>query len=141
MNTLLLETVPLQYSSLSSILEACSSPLTILSLRVDVDGVKDVYDALAFDSLTYHAPQNPRSVVEASFRQEAFMRMVQLRRGLLRHSGDGERLRSLTLCAPYSSKPSEILNTLAELEEEGLAVEFHGYGISAHFETELGAES
>ncbi|KAK0190118.1 hypothetical protein F5146DRAFT_652396 [Armillaria mellea] len=151
LDTLLLELVPLQYSSLSSILETCATTLTRLSLRVDMDSAKDVYDALAFDGITCLAPHvndltlrddscplrlggiHDRSL-EASFHQEAFMRMVQSRW----HRVDGARLRSLTLCAPYSGKPLEILNTL---EEEGLAVEFHGYATAAHFETELGTES
>ncbi|PBK64668.1 hypothetical protein ARMSODRAFT_1087800 [Armillaria solidipes] len=158
LETLLLEIVPLHYSSLSSILETCATTLTRLSLRVDMDGAKDVYDALTFDGITCLAPHvddltlrddsctlGPDRILdwsfEASFHQEAFMRMVQSRWGLPGHRGDGARLRSLTLCAPYSSKPSEILNTLAEFEEEGLAVEFHGYATSAHFETKLGTES
>lgn len=53
--------------------------------------------------------------------------MVQSRWGLPPHSGHGARVRSLSLCAPYSSKPSEVLNTFAELQEEGLVVDFIVY--------------
>lgn len=155
--SLLLEISPLQHSSLSSILEICATTSTMAFLQVDVVGATDVYDTLLFDGVTCLAPHvndltlrvdscslGSQRVLERSFKvsfyREAFLRMVRSRWGLLRDRGDGARMRSLTLCAPSSSRPSEMLKTLAELEEEGLAVEFYGYSWVVHFEPELGTE-
>ncbi|PBK60924.1 hypothetical protein ARMSODRAFT_965583 [Armillaria solidipes] len=144
LETLLLEIPPFQLSPLTSILEACAITLTTLSLRVDLVGAKDIYGALTFDGVTCLAPnvedlslRDDSSFFSetdgidwsfrASFHGDPLVRMVQSRSGLSRGRGDGARLKSLTLCAPYSSRPTETLEKLAELQREGLAVEFHGY--------------
>ncbi|KAK0491817.1 hypothetical protein EDD18DRAFT_1358617 [Armillaria luteobubalina] len=143
LETLLLEIPPFQLSPLTSILEACATTLTTLSLQVDLVGAKDVYSALTFDGATCLAPniedlslRDDSSFLsetggldrasQASFHGDPFFRMVQSRYNLSGH-GDGARLRSLALCAPYSSRPMEMLGKLAELQQEGLAVEFYGY--------------
>ncbi|PBK93394.1 hypothetical protein ARMGADRAFT_124215 [Armillaria gallica] len=144
LETLLLEIPPFQLSSLSLILEACATTLTTLSLRVDLVGARDIYDALTFDGVTCLAPNiedlslrddssffSKTGGVDwsfhASFHGDSFCRMVQSRCDLSPRCGDSARLRSLTLCVPYSSRPTETLEKLAELQREGLAVEFHGY--------------
>ncbi len=144
LKTLLLEIPPFQLSPLTSILEACATTLTTLSLRVDLVGARDIYDALTFDGVTCLTPnvedlslRDDSSLFSktggidwsfhASFHGDPFFRMVQSRCGLSRGRGDGARLRSLSLCAPYSPRPTGTLQKLAELQREGLTVEFHGY--------------
>ncbi|KAK0185259.1 hypothetical protein F5146DRAFT_1228189 [Armillaria mellea] len=139
LETLLLEIPPFQLSPLTSILEACATMLTKLSLRVELFAARDIYSALTFDGITCLAPhvedlslRDDSSFVSetggldrtfrASFHGETFFGMVQSRCDLSR--GRGARLRSLNLCAPYSSRPTEILE---KLQQKGLAVEFHGY--------------
>ncbi|KAK0431094.1 hypothetical protein EV421DRAFT_198798 [Armillaria borealis] len=144
LETLLLEIPPFQLSSLTPILEACATTLNTLSLRVDLVGARDIYDALTFDGVTCLAPnvddlslRDDSSFFSetggidwsfrASFHGDPFFRMVQSRCDPSRGRDDGARLRSLTLCAPYSSRPTETLEKLAELQGDDLTVEFHGY--------------
>ncbi|KAK0234269.1 hypothetical protein IW262DRAFT_142583 [Armillaria fumosa] len=143
LETLLLEIPPFQLSPLTSILEACATTLTTLSLRVDLDGARDIYGVLTFDGATCLAPNvedlslrddssfssetgGLDRTFQVSFHGDPFFRMVQSRCDLSGR-GDGARLRSLALCAPYSSRPTETLGKLAELQREGLVVEFYGY--------------
>ncbi|KAK0479560.1 hypothetical protein IW261DRAFT_1607898 [Armillaria novae-zelandiae] len=144
LETLLLEIPPFQLSPPTSMLEACATTLTTLSLRVDLVGARDIYDALTFNGATCLAPNvkylslrdDSSSFSEtggldrtfrASFHRYSFFRMVQSRCNLSPGRGDAARLRSLTLCAPYSSRPTETVEKLAELQREGLVVDFYGY--------------
>ncbi|KAK0479550.1 hypothetical protein IW261DRAFT_1478012 [Armillaria novae-zelandiae] len=144
LETLILEIPPFQLSPLTSILEVCATTLTTLSLRVDLVGARDIYGALTFDGIMCLAPNVEDLSLRddsssfsktdgidrsfhASFHGDLFFRMVQSRCSLSRGHDEGARLRSLTLCAPYSSRPTETLEKLSQWQQEGLAVEFHGY--------------
>ncbi len=148
LETLLLEIPPFQLSPLSLILEACATTLSTLSLRVGLVGARDIYGALTFDGATCLVPsvedlslRDDSSFFSktggidwsfhASFHEDSLFRMVQSRCGLSRVHGDGARLRTLSLCAPYSPRPTETSEKLAELQREGLTVEFHGYSMVA----------
>ncbi|KAK0436519.1 hypothetical protein EV421DRAFT_1739478 [Armillaria borealis] len=132
--------------------QSCATTLSTLSLRVDLVGARDIYDALTFDGVTCLAP----NVEDLSLRDDSsffsetdgidwsfhasFLRRFLVQNwcsrgcGPSRDRGDG-RLRTLSLCAPYSSRPTETLEKLAELQREGLFVEFHGYSRVARWRT------
>ncbi|KAK0196231.1 hypothetical protein F5146DRAFT_1028922 [Armillaria mellea] len=136
---LYLEVPAIRWSHLQSILKACSSTLTSLSIRVDAKSSWEVYNAFTSDGPSCLVPRLeelcvrddmrprwPGEEVEASFADDVFLDMVFWRR---RSEGDGEVavLKSLTMCAPYAPRPDDALKELQELEEGGLKVEFHDY--------------
>ncbi|KAK0234280.1 hypothetical protein IW262DRAFT_143503 [Armillaria fumosa] len=116
LETLLLELPPFQLSPLTLILEACATTLTTLSLRIDLVGARVIYNALTFDGVTCLAPH----LKDLSLRDDSSSC------DLSQDRGDGARSGSLTLRAPYPSRPTETLERLSELEQEGLFSETGG---------------
>ncbi|KAK0481112.1 hypothetical protein EDD18DRAFT_1203810 [Armillaria luteobubalina] len=137
---LYLETAALPWSELRPIIEACSSTLESLSIRVNEESAPQVHDALSFNRASHHldtsafAPHLTELCIRddsysldadfaASFHQLSFVSMVWWRQ----FSRKVAQLKSLTMCAPYSPRPEKALMELEELKEEGLKVEFYGY--------------
>ncbi|PBK62401.1 hypothetical protein ARMSODRAFT_964108 [Armillaria solidipes] len=134
LRSLYLEVPALPWSTLQPILEACSSTLTSLSIRVDEDSALDVYNALSLEGTSCLVPHleelyvrddlRPQDGdVEVSFADETFLDMVFWRR-----DSDGEVaiLKSLTMCAPHSPRPFSLWE-LKALEIEGLKVKYYNY--------------
>ncbi|SJL14034.1 uncharacterized protein ARMOST_17486 [Armillaria ostoyae] len=132
LRSLYLEVSGLLWRELDPILKACSSTLISLSIRVNVESARYVYNAL--DGTSCLAPRLEELCVredywwegmELSFADHAFLNMVFWRRGS--DNGEVAVLKSLTMCAPYAPRPDDALRKLQELEEGGLKVEFYDY--------------
>ncbi len=132
--SLYLEVPALPLSTLRPILEACSSTLTSLSIRVNEDSALGVYNAFSLEGTSCLVPRleelyvrddlrPPAIDVEVSFADDTFLDMVFWRR-----DSDGEvaLLKSLTMCAPHSPRPFALWE-LKALEIEGLKVEYYNY--------------
>ncbi|KAK0209564.1 hypothetical protein IW262DRAFT_513666 [Armillaria fumosa] len=137
---LYLETAALPWSELHPIIEACSSTLESLSIRVNEESAPQVHDALSFNKASHRSdtssfvPHLTELCIRddsysldadfvASFHQLSFVSMVWWRQ----FSRKVAQLKSLTMCAPYSPRPEKALRELEELKEGGLKVDFYGY--------------
>ncbi|KAK0222665.1 hypothetical protein EDD85DRAFT_1028118 [Armillaria nabsnona] len=137
---LYLESPALPWLELWPIIEACSSTLVSLSIRVNEESASQAHDALSFNKASHHldtsafAPHLTELCIRddehsldadfmASFHKLSFVSMVWWRQ----FSRKVAQLKTLTMCAPYSPRPEKALRELEELKEGGLKVEFYGY--------------